>query len=343
MTVLVSDSFNRANSTTTLGTTDSYNGGTAKSWQTVNAAIFGINSNQAYQVSGTNGIAFIDAGVSDCSVSFINTTGLTYSNPIVRIVDVNNHISIQNDGTKLFVYKRVSGTYTSLGSVAYVQSVNDLIKVRMQGTTIEVFVNGVSKITVTATEYATSTKHGFSPADTTRRFDNFQIEDLSTGGTGTDGSTLFDLKQSLYSDSFMAEDTKQTLYADSSVQTDTKQTIYSDSATGYDTKLSIYQDSFFNADTFQEIIDGINGSTLFDVKLSFYADNAMNMQTMIHQYYQDGFKEVDLLQIISETIITKMSWRNETKETVSLWGSTSQPTTTWKDPDLTTVPFRGVK
>ncbi|MBT2725129.1 MULTISPECIES: LamG domain-containing protein [unclassified Bacillus (in: firmicutes)] len=112
---------------------------------------------------------------------------------------------------------------------------------------------------------------------------------VGLGYVGTDGSTLFDLKQSLYQDSMInldtkqiiyfnsliSADSKQMIYSDSLISTDTKQIIYSDSSVGADTKQTIFSDSSLSFDTFQQIYE--SGSLLpapFDVYIQLYEDSA---------------------------------------------------------------------
>src|SRR5207253_2224781 len=128
-----------------------------------------------------------------------------------------------------------------------------------------VFLNGTSIISTTETFNQTASELGLRAVnDTQSTFDNFTVSDLATGGTGTDGSTLFDLKQLLYSDSFIAEDTKQTLYADASTFFDTLQQLYVNGSTPFDLLFQLYQDS----------------NVQLDAKLKIYSDSATAFDTL---------------------------------------------------------------
>jgi hypothetical protein len=136
------------------------------------------------------------------------------------------------------------------------------------------------------------------------------VDDGTGGGTPTftDGSALFntkqtiysdsvstfDTKQSIYQDNLLAFDTKQTVYNDSFISSDTKQVIYNDSLSTFDTKQSIYQDNLINLDTKQVIYSdssvsfdtlqqiqsgGVDGSVTFDTKQTLYSDSSVQFDT----------------------------------------------------------------
>lgn len=183
MTVLVSDSFNRANSTTTLGTTDSYNGGTAKTWNTFGTAIYGIQNNKAYPSTFvTDAPYFVDSLNADVKISVnYNATGGIY----FRIVDNTHWFRVVRDGSTLYLQYKDGGGISTLGTknIAFVTGEILSVITKSDGT-IQVFVNSVLQITVTNTLNATNTKQGFGPTDdSSATWDNFIIEDLGISGT----------------------------------------------------------------------------------------------------------------------------------------------------------------
>jgi hypothetical protein len=175
LATIVSDSFNRADSATTLG-----NAETGQTWSYSNSVSnpWGISSNQAYLVSGTNAFAFVDSGKADVEISAtfpVSPTSSTVHNIIARYTDTNNHYMFQNNGSNILFYKRVSGTYTQLGTVANTPQANDVMKVSLIGSTITLFINGVQKAQWTDSTYTTQTKHGLQAGTNACRFDDFKI------------------------------------------------------------------------------------------------------------------------------------------------------------------------
>jgi hypothetical protein len=122
------------------------------------------------------------------------------------------------------------------------------------------------------------------------------LDDGTGGGTGTDGSTAFDLKQSFYSDSLATADIRNVLYNDGSISFDLLLRLYQDSAAQTDTKLSFYQDGAALFDTLQEFFsDGIVGSVPFDLRFILFADNSAVYDSK-QAFYTDGFSAADLTQ-----------------------------------------------
>jgi hypothetical protein len=197
MAVLVSDSFNRANSTTSLGSTDSYNGGTSKAWQIFGNAVYGINNNQAYisqSATSGHGSAYVEVNKSDVAV----TTTFSVIDPAefpkiaFRIVDAENMLMLMADaGTgNYLLYKYVSGSSTDIATGTSFAN-GDVIRIEANGSNIKVFKNGTNIINVTETSYQTATKHGLMLYKyPNSRMDNFIIEDLATGGVIVDAGTL---------------------------------------------------------------------------------------------------------------------------------------------------------
>jgi hypothetical protein len=152
-----------------------------------------------------------------------------------------------------------------------------------------------------------------------------------TGGEepiGEDGSTAFDLLQSIYTDSTTQADTKQTIYSDGYLNGDTRQTIYHDGYTAYDlrqmlyanlstsfdTKQAIFELSAVHMDTRQVIYetastafdmlqeyyqDGMTGSTPFDMRIQLYEDDSTIFDSK-QEWYEESFTLADLKQAIYE-------------------------------------------
>jgi hypothetical protein len=190
--VLVSDSFNRVNNTTSLGTTDSYAGGTAKAWQIFGNAVYGINNNQAYVsqiASSGHGSAYVEVNKADVAitVTFSNIDPAEFPKIAFRIVDAENMLMLMADtGTgNYLLYKYVSGSSTDIATGTTFTN-GDTIRVEASGSNIKVFKNGTNIINVTETSYQTATKHGLMLYKyPNSRLDNFIVEDLATGNSYT--------------------------------------------------------------------------------------------------------------------------------------------------------------
>lgn len=342
MAVLVSDSFNRANSTTGLGTTDSFNGGTNTAWQAITGTL-GINTNQAYNAGATNdALAVVDAANADVKVSITIATanGIAEDAVYFRVTDANNKWRAIRSSATLFLQKFVSGTKTNVGSTAYSVVNGDVLSVTVSGSSITVTVNGTTKLTATDTFNQTVTKHGFGQGTQSNvsRYDNFQVESLTTGGTGTNVGYSYAMKQLIYADRTVQAPTKQIIYADRSYQNPikqaiyrdttgqftTKQALYSDRVISYALKQIIYADRSWNYATEQDIFsDFILYSANFPLKQIIYADRVSPFATK-QQMWVDRAYEFPTLQQIVEKIET--------------WQDLFHPLTNWNDiDDVTTL------
>ena len=83
------------------------------------------------------------------------------------------------------LYKRVTGTNTSLGSAANAATPGTpvALKCEANGTTIKVYANAVEKISVTDTAVATGLRGGMWGFGT-NYFDNWEAADLAAAGAG---------------------------------------------------------------------------------------------------------------------------------------------------------------
>lgn len=172
-TVLASDDFNRADSTTSLGTASA----TGQAWTALNGT-WGISNNQAYLTANlSNSIAVIDTGFANCDIEVVYSVTNVQSKVICRASAFNNYIVFNSDGT---LSRVVNGSFTLLGSMSPNPGLanGDTIKITLNGDSITVKVNNGAKgsvLTVTEAFNNTVTKHGIGAANTTSRFDNFKI------------------------------------------------------------------------------------------------------------------------------------------------------------------------
>ena len=193
---LASDSFNRANSTTTLGTAD-----VGGAW-TAHSGTWGIDTNRAYLVSTTGqAIASLSTSSPNVAVSADVTLSATSNRAdtglVFRVVDNNNYLlvvmnkigtTVTTDGIRIF--KRASGTFTELAATStaqgHVNGTTYALRVVANAGSLEVFVDNVSKLTHTLSSgdqslFGANTSHGVrvnasgSADNGGSRFDNFLV------------------------------------------------------------------------------------------------------------------------------------------------------------------------
>jgi len=184
----IADTFTRANSASSIGAST-----TGNSTPTILQGTWGILSNACYisaaSSSGTSyNTAVWDNGSANATVEadlITPASGSFAQGLALRVTDLSSMLLVQIAETgAITLFKRVAGTYTSLatlGSQGYTNSQTYTVKAVMSGTSIEVFVGGVSKLTYnTTTGLEAATRHGLtyfagsvSPALGT--FDNLSI------------------------------------------------------------------------------------------------------------------------------------------------------------------------
>lgn len=156
----ITDSFNRANSTSSLGDTD-----TGETWEIL-SGIFGINTNAAYHTSaGDNDIAVVDTTITNLmitgifsAISTTNAVGL-----VARVTDINNFYlcDIGTSGQVVF-YKRVAGEYSWIGenlSAGYANG--ESIEFKVIGNVLTAAIDGTTVLTINDSSLPTGTKAGF--------------------------------------------------------------------------------------------------------------------------------------------------------------------------------------
>jgi hypothetical protein len=168
------DTFVRADSSTTLGTTTV--GGFT--WQPLGGTVYGISSNQAYPVSGaTDKPVVVDVGSAniDASITISTFSASTEEALYFRVIDASNGWRLIRAGSTLRLQKRVAGVTTSVFNIAKSFSNGDTFRVRAIGNTINCYVNGIHQFSTTDTYNNTATMHGFGQAtgNSGARFDNF--------------------------------------------------------------------------------------------------------------------------------------------------------------------------
>jgi len=175
------DSFDRANSTNSLGSTD-----TGQAW--TNSVIYGnaigISSNAAYSAANVRCAAVVETGNASGSITFVVGTYADYIGQTFRYTDSNNYCIGQffTSIGKFWVEGKLSGTSFGASNIAgyFLTGVTlangDTVKITMSGTTITLYVNGTSKGSLTIAQNATATKHGITMNGTTARISSFRFD-----------------------------------------------------------------------------------------------------------------------------------------------------------------------
>lgn len=171
----ITDSFDRAPSSSSLGNTD-----TGQAWVAV-LGTWGISGNLAYVATpdaGGTDLAYVEASENDVAVQVTFTTVDQGHRLIGRYVDASNYlfVSAEGGGAAYALYKRVAGVNISLGSYAVSIANGDVLKLNMNGNDLTVYLNGTSRITANNAFNNTATKHGIGVTSfTTHRWNDFSI------------------------------------------------------------------------------------------------------------------------------------------------------------------------
>jgi hypothetical protein len=146
------------------------------------SVIWDIASNKQYEASGQSDIdQWLESSVSDVEVQVtIDGHASTEVGILFRVNSAGNYMVARIHPTACQLYKRVSGTFTQIGSNASAGSSDAVFKVVANGTAIELFRGGVSIGSWTDSTWQTETKHGIrASGDSTTTFDDFSITAVS--------------------------------------------------------------------------------------------------------------------------------------------------------------------
>lgn len=166
----ISDDFNRADNASSPGSTSV--GG--EPWSVL-IGTCGISSNRAYAAAVTNdkltprAIMCIDKGTPDGTLQ--HTCAAGFPDLAFRIQDMRNYWMYGGDGLWLVTEAASSLTFTL--KIASSVATGDVVKVVLNGTSIEPFKNGVSQGVVTDSTFASATKHGIEFELTSDRSDDW--------------------------------------------------------------------------------------------------------------------------------------------------------------------------
>ena len=180
----VGDSFNRADSTTTMGDTDGE--GTVRTWRE-DLGSWGINSNRAYVTASASSYTTITAAADPDEAS---VEVPVWPSGVAQIL-----FRTTTDGTAENTHCRWGGTVGADAALEFVVATaltrtvtpdingsdwalaaGDKLSVRCNGSVIECFINDKLALCISETDNQTLTGVGLRTTDTAVRFDNFYVQ-----------------------------------------------------------------------------------------------------------------------------------------------------------------------
>lgn len=178
-----SDDFNRADSSSSLGTPS--DGGSA--WSALSGT-WGISSNQGYCPTLSSGSAYavLECGSpgAEVQVTVATRSGIGL---VVRCSDINNLYVLVVATSGYNFYRRQAGSFTEIGNSG-TSADGDVVKIRCEGDTLTVYRNGSAIITPSAQSFNnTATKHGLYCQNTAARVDDWSSTDLAATAYSVSG------------------------------------------------------------------------------------------------------------------------------------------------------------
>lgn len=174
--IRIHDSFDRSNSTASLGKTD-----TGHPWLLMRG-IWGIRDSQAYPdtiignvENPANSFAVVDTGKSDGILEVTLSENVQDARIAFRVIDENNNYFVERNVLGYHIEKTVQGIRFELTpkviNTSFVDG--DRIKVEMRGPCVYVYVNNSPVLQINDSTFTTG-KHGFGTYQNKEvRFDNF--------------------------------------------------------------------------------------------------------------------------------------------------------------------------
>lgn len=176
-TSVVSDTFNRTDNASSLGSTE-----TGQAWSVVGNGTWGIIGNQAYCTTNTGvSRALVSSGYSNCQIDVdLSITEGTEAQLVFRHVDANNEWSLRPSSTRYELWKKVAGVSTMVRfTTGITPKNNDHVQIVLDDTNFMVLVNNTKIIDICDQDLITGTKHGlFSNFANIPRWDNFSVKSL---------------------------------------------------------------------------------------------------------------------------------------------------------------------
>jgi hypothetical protein len=157
--VLAYDTFTRANSTSTLSTTQDI---TPKTWTILNTATWGITSNAAYcptlPVSANGSIASVNVGTTqqDVRVRMSQPTASAAVGLACRVVDGANYFLVQYSTSAVDMFSCVAGVFTNRYSAAFTPSASgNNVRLVNIGRFVYLYIDDVLRTTYELTQSVT--------------------------------------------------------------------------------------------------------------------------------------------------------------------------------------------
>lgn len=175
-TLLTSDSFDRADSNTTMGSTDGAGSSDPKTWVPRASTTWGIISNRAYCVTSiTSGSCTVNIGIADIDMLVTMATFSAGTGLIFRRSGISDFWHLARSGSALVLTKFQGGVSTTIFSTGTAAN-GDRLRVRALGNDISCFKNGVLLGATSDSFNASVGVHGlFASSVTTSRWDDFVI------------------------------------------------------------------------------------------------------------------------------------------------------------------------
>ena len=163
---VIRDTFTRADSTTTLGATD-----TGQAWAAL-AGTWGVIGSAGYTTTATEGFAVFDAGVANFTAALRITGTVNGPGLLFRVVDANNLWLIDTNG----LWLRNGGVWTNRGGMAGWVA-GDVMSASCSGSTITAYKNGVSFVSLSDVTHQAATKVGLytGVTGTGNRYDDLEL------------------------------------------------------------------------------------------------------------------------------------------------------------------------
>lgn len=177
--LLVEDTFDRASTADIDGSTMSDG---VNTWLKTGTGLWGIVGGEANSDGSANAAFYVCdsmADVADCQVIYEQET--IQGGVMARWTDNNNHYLCYTalDPVRVQVYKRVSGSYTLLATGTTTITLADIIRFRLEGTSLQVYVNDVLELDLTDSDLASAGKAGiYADPSLVRKVDGFQVVGL---------------------------------------------------------------------------------------------------------------------------------------------------------------------
>lgn len=174
--VYTSDTFDGRSSLGT--TTDAGLGGTAQTWASMGTMMTVSSGALAGSVAFTQ--ATVNTSYTNCSVS-VKVTALPVTSHVGIIIRSDGALSswtfhVGLNAGEFYYYLDPNSNEVALNVAA---SVNDVMKVVTNGSSIKLYVNGTLLTTLSDTLTSTNTRFGLEIVDTIGKLDNFIIEDCT--------------------------------------------------------------------------------------------------------------------------------------------------------------------